>query len=159
MDSPDIGSILNFTRIDARLACAGQPLPEHFPALAASGVKAVVNLATSASTGHLPDEPELCAKAGLHFTWLPVAWDSPTLDDYLAFQDWLDAHRAGSVLVHCAKNWRASMFCALYLMKREGWDAARARDFVQGVWEPGEAWTKLARRILGEEPDRPGEFF
>lgn len=159
MDSPDIESILNFTRINARLACAGQPRPEHFALLAASGVAAVINLATSASTGHLPDEAELCEREGLDFTWLPVAWDAPTIEDYRAFAAWLDANRARSVLVHCAKNWRASMFCALSLIQREGWELARARDFVLGVWEPDETWTRLARRVLGENPDKRGQFF
>jgi protein tyrosine phosphatase (PTP) superfamily phosphohydrolase (DUF442 family) len=157
MPSPE--GILNYVRMDSRLACAGQPGQEHFQLLAASGVEAVLNLATSASTGHLPDEPELCRRAGLDFTWLPVAWGAPALDDYRAFQDWLEANRARSVLVHCAKNWRASMFCALWLFLREGWDPERARDFVLGVWEPDETWTKLARRALGENPDQPGKLF
>ncbi|MBI4805310.1 MAG: protein tyrosine phosphatase family protein [Desulfovibrio sp.] len=147
MSSQDI---LNFTTIDERLASSGQPMPEHFPILADEGFEAIINLATNASTGHLPKEPELCSMAGLQFTWLPVAWDAPTVEDYLAFQDWLDAHRHRKVLVHCAKNWRASLFCALYRVIREGLDPASAWDEVLGVWEPDEVWSKLARKVLAQ---------
>jgi len=140
--------ILNFVRLDPRLACAGQPRAEHFPALPGLGFEAVLNLATEASTGHLSQEPELCLRAGLDFAWLPVDWKAPTLDDFQAFQRWLDARRSRSVLVHCAMNWRASLFCALYRVLREGRDPAQAREDVLGVWEPDGVWTALAGDIL-----------
>lgn len=140
--------IPNFVSIDQGLACAGQPRPEHFPLLAQAGFQAVINLATSASSGHLPDEPELCARAGLNFTWLPVAWDAPTVADYRAFEVWLDANRGRKVLVHCAKNWRASLFCAVYRVVNEGLDPLKARDSVLEVWEPDAVWTALARQVL-----------
>lgn len=140
--------ILNFTPIDERLASSGQPMPEHFPVLAEEGFVALINLATKASTGHLPMEPDLCARAGIEFAWQPVAWDAPTVEDYLAFQDWLDANRHRKVLVHCAKNWRASMFCALYRVIREGLPPAAAWEEILEVWEPDEVWSKLARKVL-----------
>ena len=140
--------ILNFCELDARLACAGQPQPEHFSLLAREGFEAVINLATSASTGHLPGEAELCARAGLEFFWLPVSWDAPCVADYQAFQDWLDPRRSRKVLVHCALNWRASLLCAVYRVLREGYDPATAREDVLGVWEPDPVWTRLASDIL-----------
>lgn len=144
----ELEAILNFTPVDARLASSGQPGAEQFGLIAGAGFEAVANLATQASTGHLPAEPELCAGHGLAFTWLPVSWDKPTPEDYLSFQDWLDANRARKVLVHCAKNWRASMFCALYRVLREGLPLEEARAQVLDVWEPDAAWTALSREVL-----------
>jgi len=143
-------SILNFTPLDERLACSGQPGREQFPWLVDQGYEAIINLATSASTGHLPDEPELCARAGLAFTWLPVDWKAPRVSDYRAFQDWLDVSRQGKVLVHCAMNWRASLFCALYRVIREGLGPEQASEDVLGVWEPDAVWTALSEAILAE---------
>ena len=140
--------IPNFVSIDKGLACSGQPLPGHFPLLAREGFKAVINLATSASSGHLPEEAGLCAEAGLDFTWRPVSWDAPTIEDYRAFEAWLDANRGRKVLVHCAKNWRASLFCAVYRVVNEGLDPMTARDAVLEVWEPDAVWTGLARQVL-----------
>jgi protein tyrosine phosphatase (PTP) superfamily phosphohydrolase (DUF442 family) len=140
--------ILNYTPIDDRLASSGQPKPGEFPLLAAEGFQAVINLATQASTGHLPNEPELCALAGLDFTWLPVDWKAPRVEDYLAFQGWLDANRGRKTLAHCAMNWRASLFCALYRVNREGMDPVLAREEVLGVWEPDAVWSELARKVL-----------
>lgn len=143
-----VEDILNFTALDERLASSGQPAPAQFALLAREGFTALINLATEASSGHLPDEPGLCARAGLDFTWRPVAWNAPTLDDYLFFQRWLDANRARKVLVHCAKNWRASTFCALYRVIREGLGQDAAWEEVRGVWEPDEVWIELARQVL-----------
>lgn len=140
--------ILNFYEIDERLSCAGQPGPEQFAALARDGYRAVINLATEASTGHLPDEPALCAACGLDFLWLPVAWDAPRPHDYQAFAAWLAPRRAGKVLVHCAKNWRASLFVFLYRVLREGAQPAQAWEDVLEVWEPDQMWTELARTVL-----------
>ncbi|GFK94010.1 Beta-lactamase hydrolase-like protein [Fundidesulfovibrio magnetotacticus] len=155
MTDPDI---LNFVRLDDRLACAGQPLPGHFPLLAARGFRAVVNLATEASTGHLPGEAALCRAEGLDFSWIPVPWDAPTSGDFQAFEAWLAPRRAGHVLVHCAKNWRASLFCALYRVLHEGRDPEKAREDVLEVWEPDAAWSALAREVLasrGRDPFLP----
>jgi len=153
MDGLD--SILNFTPLDARLASSGQPRAEQFPLVAAHGFTAVINLATEASTGHLTQEPQLWAGLGVDFTWRPVDWKAPTQDDYHFFQDWLDAHRAGKALVHCAMNWRASMFCALYRVIREDLPYEDAREAVLDIWEPDDTWTSLSRDILaahGREP-------
>ncbi|MFP5240060.1 MAG: protein tyrosine phosphatase family protein [Acidobacteriota bacterium] len=143
-----VAGILNYVEVDALLSCSGQPRVEDFAALAADGFKEVINLATAASTGHLPDEAELCAKAGLGFTWLPVAWDAPTIGDFEAFRAWLAPRRRGRTLVHCAKNWRASLFVALYRALEEGLAPDAAWEEVLSVWEPDDVWTAFAREVL-----------
>lgn len=148
--------ILNFFQIDDGLACAGQPKAEEFRQLADAGYRAVINLATEASTGHLPDEPALCAACGLEFLWLPVAWDAPRPEDYQVFARWLDTHRhrESKVLVHCAKNWRASLFVFLYRVLRQQADPARAWEDVLEVWEPDTVWLKLACDVLASAPGK-----
>ena len=146
-------AILNFLAIDDRLACAGQPRPEEFRLLADAGYRAVINLATAASTGHLSEEPALCAACGLEFLWLPVAWDAPRLKDYQAFAQWLAAHRKDKVLVHCAKNWRASLFVFLYRVLQEAAEPALAWQDVLEVWEPDGVWLAFAREVLAASGD------
>jgi len=145
-----IEDILNYTPIDARLASSGQPKPEHFALIANAGSTTIINLATAMSTGHLSNEAELCARAGLDFTWQPVDWNAPALADYFQFQQWLDSNRSRMVWVHCALNMRASLFCALYRVIREGLSPGKAREEVLEVWEPNEIWTGLAGKVLAE---------
>lgn len=154
----DLDAILNFTPIDSRLASSGQPGPDQFTLLARSGFTAALNLATPASTGHLPEEPDLCRKAGLDFAWMPVAWDNPLPADFEAFRAWLDANRTRKVLVHCAKNWRASLFCALYRMTREGLDPEAAREAVLEVWQPDGVWSAFAEKVLAGHGLAPLRF-
>ena len=52
----DLASIRNFLRVNDQFCTGGQPRPEHFDMLNHEGVKAVINLRTSAE--HRADEAE-----------------------------------------------------------------------------------------------------
>ncbi len=151
----DLEAILNFIAIDDRLASCGQPEAGQYALIAANGFETVINLATEKSTGHLPDEAAICRAAGLEFTWLPVDWQAPRLEDYLAFQKWMDENRPSKALVHCAMNWRASMFCALYRVVREGLSPDAAREAVLEVWQPEGAWTEFSDAVLAAHGHPP----
>ena len=142
--------ILNFFAVDERLACCGQPRPERFSLIARAGFETVVNLATRSSSGHLPEEPVLWRNLEVEFTWLPVEWESPRAEDYHAFEAWLMPRRRRRCLVHCALNWRASVFVCLYRIRRENVPPGLAWRDVLEVWEPNPVWKDLTRHLLGD---------
>jgi hypothetical protein len=47
------------------------------------------------------------------------------------------------VFVHCAANFRASAFMAVYGELRLGWDRARADRHARTFWEPNPTWQRL----------------
>jgi hypothetical protein len=61
----------------------------------------------------------------------------------------MDGRIAKGVLVHCALNYRASAFLALYRVRRLGWERGRALDDLASFWKPEPAWQELIDRILG----------
>ena len=128
------------------LFSSGQPEARHWPALAAAGIRSVVNLRPRAE---LPgrDEPAEVAVGGLAYASIPVA-DAGALsrDAALAFVRAL-RELPSPVLVHCATGNRVGALVAL----REAWfagaDAPSALD--RGVAAGLGSLATQIRRQLG----------
>ena len=65
----------------------------------------------------------------------------------------MDGWGGKRTLVHCAANYRASAFVALYGELRLGWSRARADEQVRKLWAPNETWLgfidRCRREVLG----------
>jgi uncharacterized protein (TIGR01244 family) len=111
------------------LLTAGQPSPADFEALAASGLKHVVNLRpTSEDAGF--DEAALAARLGLKYTVIPVA-GPPDVTEANARK--LDAALAATqgepTLVHCASSNRVGALLALRAAQLQGLPKEQALAF------------------------------
>lgn len=95
------------------LLTAGQPGPGDFEALAAAGLKRVVNLRPeNEDPGY--DEPALAARLGLHYQVIPVAGPGDlTPDSARALDAALQAAGSDPVLIHCASSNRVGALLAL----------------------------------------------
>lgn len=95
------------------LLTAGQPTPSDFEALAAAGLKHIVNLRPASEDAGF-DEAALAAKLGLRYTVVPVA-GPPDLNAQRVGE--LDAALGAAgdepVLVHCASSNRVGALLAL----------------------------------------------
>ncbi len=78
------------------------------------GVKLVLNLAMPDSDFALPDERAVVELLGMDFIHIPVPFSAPTIEHFLQFERELVLRYDPMILVHCAYNWRASSFVALY---------------------------------------------
>ena len=126
--------------IDGAPVTAGQPTEEQMRALARSGVRMVINLGLADADYSLPDEAGLAESLGMMYHHLPVAFDSPSLEDLRSFFALLDVPPGTAILVHCAANYRATCFVALYGEKHLGWSRAQADDYIALVWTPDPVW-------------------
>ncbi|HUP93167.1 MAG TPA: 50S ribosomal protein L11 methyltransferase [Solimonas sp.] len=145
-----VPQLINFLRIDAQLATAGQPQREHFPLLAADGYEAVINLAMPASPNFLSDEAALCAQHGLQYFHIPVPWEHPTAQDFERFCALADELAQRKLLVHCALNKRVSAFVYLLRVLRRGVDAEDAARDLRRIWEPEPGWRDFIDRMLAQ---------
>jgi uncharacterized protein (TIGR01244 family) len=128
-------SIRNYRQVDERHTTAGQPNEEQLKAVAAAGFKSVINLATIDPRYSLEDEAAAAKSLGLTYYHVPVVWEKPTQADFEAFERAMQAAGDSKTLVHCAANFRATAFYALYAMKHLGWPEARAEEFRASVWK------------------------
>jgi protein tyrosine phosphatase (PTP) superfamily phosphohydrolase (DUF442 family) len=133
-------SIKAFTTVTDHLSTAGQPAAEAIPALRAAGFERVINLGLLDQPYSLPDERASVAAAGMAYCHIPVPFDAPAPEHFAAFLAEMDSAPGAKVFLHCAANYRASSFAAIYGVRRLGWDRDRAESFLARVWAPNQVW-------------------
>lgn len=108
----------------ANLLTAGQPTPADIEALAAAGLKHIVNLRPVTEDAGF-DEPALATKLGLSYTVVPVAGPGDLNLDRVRDLD-AAMNKAGSqpTLVHCASSNRVGALLAL----RAAWLQGKSAD-------------------------------
>ncbi|MEX0350557.1 MAG: protein tyrosine phosphatase family protein [Paracoccaceae bacterium] len=143
-----LDDILNFRQVSDRLTLSGQPTEDQITALADAGVTDIINLGPHDNKGALEDEPGTVAAAGMTYHYIPVDFDNPTEQDYIAFTDTLVALGDARVHVHCIYNARVSAFM-LRLAREWHGDSTAAEALMEGIWRPGGVWAAF----LGHEAD------
>jgi protein tyrosine phosphatase (PTP) superfamily phosphohydrolase (DUF442 family) len=139
--------IYNFIPISETLGTSGQPTEAQMSEIAAAGYKVVVNLALGKSENALTDEAGTVHVLGMTYHHIPVVWESPQLSDFEQFCPLMDSLAGQKVFLHCAANYRASMFVALYAEKRWGWTHAQADAHIRRIWEPDEVWARFIENV------------
>ncbi len=144
--------ICNFIALSYTVLTGGQPTEAQLAAAAGAGVQAVINLALTNSDNALPDEAATVRSLGMEYIHIPVVWDQPQRSDLERFMDEMESRQGRKLLVHCAMNYRASCFVALWRFLRHDWGTAQAYDFMHRVWDPQEypAWKAFIEECLGE---------
>jgi len=141
--------IYNFVQISENLATSGQPTEAQMSKIATAGYEVVVNLALPTSDNALKDEAGIVRALGMEYHNIPVVWEAPKLSDFEQFVPLMDSLAGRKVFVHCAANYRVSMFTALYAEKRWGWTQAQADAHIRRIWEPDEVWKKFIEEVRG----------
>ena len=143
--------IRNSLSISENLSTAGQPTAEQMRELAAEGIDIIVNLGVLDPGYCLPDEENLAESLGMAYHHIPVDFAAPQFESLTKFFDVLDASPGKRVFVHCAANYRVSIFVALYGQVRLGWSTDRANAHIRRLWNPNHTWSEFidaARRNL-----------
>ena len=141
-----LAEIRNFEAIDVRLGTAGQPTEAQLGEVAGAGYEAIVNLGLLDPKYCLPDEAASVAALGLAYRHIPVKFDAPTIEDFRTFAATMDQWNDKRVFVHCAANYRASAFVALYGELRLGWTRERADALAGKLWLPNDTWRAFIAR-------------
>lgn len=153
MDVAQPGDIINYLRIDDRLATSGQPSVEELAAVAREGTEVVINLALHDDPRYsLPDEAGSVTGLGMTYVHIPVKFDAPTEADLEAFFAAMETHRERKLLVHCAANKRVTAFLGLYRVLVQQWDVERAFEPMKAIWEPNTAWAPFIEAMLEKAP-------
>ena len=142
--------IINVRQVLPHLLTGGQPTEAELAAVASEGYTHVVNLGLLDPAYCLADEAGLARQLGMSYRHIPVDFQHPRMADLQTFTAELATHTGKRLFVHCAMNYRASAFTALFLEKNLGWERADADDLIRGVWEPYGAWPAFIAAARGE---------
>ena len=137
--------IVNFTQVDAVVACGGATETEALDGLAKDGFKTVVNFRLPAEEGANIEENAAHAKAlGLTYISLPFNGQEPdpkVVDQFLAT---ISDKANQPVYLHCGS---ASRVGAMWLVKRvvqDGWTVEKATDEARLIGLKSPALEKFA---------------
>ncbi|UVE64516.1 protein tyrosine phosphatase family protein [Burkholderia pyrrocinia] len=134
----NLSDMRNAKWIDAQTLTAGQPTDVQFAELARDGVTTVINLAPFDTRYSIDDEEGCVRRSGMQYHFLPVDFKQPALEDFDRFADLFRQVAGGRTLVHCAANYRVSVFVSHYKMIHDGWSAAQADEWIAGIWNTAE---------------------
>lgn len=102
------------------LVTGGQPTADDFKALAAAGLKHVINLRPTTEDAGF-DEAALVAKLGMRYTLIPVAGAGDLTEDNARKLDAAMAATAGQpTLIHCASSNRVGGLLAVRAARVQG---------------------------------------
>lgn len=138
--------IYHFYKVSDQLSCAGQPTGEQLRQLAAENYEVIVNLGLLNTKYALPDEAGLAGELGLSYYHIPVNFENPQLDDLANFIGYMKRCAGKKTMVHCAANYRASVFTGLYLLAIGEIDKQEMEDFIDDVWQPNTVWQQFLEK-------------
>lgn len=131
-----IADAYNYREISETVATSGIPTEEQLSGLKTEGFAAVINLLPDESSNAVAGEEDIIRDQGLEYYHIPVDFEDPTDEDFNAFTDALEGLGDQKILVHCASNFRASAFFALYAMKHIEWSEEQADELIDSLWDP-----------------------
>jgi protein tyrosine/serine phosphatase len=116
--------IENFGQVDDSYFRGAQPEPADYPALAAFGVRTVIDLTKDGRS----DESSLVQRAGMKFVRIPLTTsDAPSRAAVADFLKLVSDPANLPVFVHCqGGRHRTGTMTAIYRITKDGWSADRA---------------------------------
>jgi protein tyrosine phosphatase (PTP) superfamily phosphohydrolase (DUF442 family) len=145
-----MSAIYNFRKVSDKLACAGQPREGQLASLADDGYKVVINLGLAEGKYALKDEAASVNGLGMEYHHIPVIFDNPQVSELASFIELMNKHAEEKTFVHCAANYRASVFTGLYLFAADKLDEEGMLGFIEEIWQPDPAWQLFIKESLGE---------
>lgn len=149
----DPETIRNFQRISANWTTSGRLRVEDLDALAAIGVRHVVNLALDSHPEALANEAGELAARQIGYSHIPVPFDAPGEDHYAAFVAALEKAGDAPVHVHCIMNYRVSAFFYRYHRDALAMAEPEARALMVRQWDP-RAQDRAETRVWADFLDR-----
>lgn len=149
--SDALSAIHNYRAVDDRLGTSGQPTQAQLADVARAGFTTVINLALHDDPRYsLTDEAGAVRSLGLDYVHIPVQFAAPKQSELLSFFEAMEARTEEKVWVHCAANYRVTVFLGLYRMIRQGWPRERAFELMDGMWKPNDVWTAFIEEAMRE---------
>lgn len=145
--TPAPAGIVNFSRVDATVACGGATEPSAMAALAAEGFKTVINLRLPSEPG-VADEEAVVTAAGLTYLHLPMDPMAPTVAAAEHFLTVIADPSIQPVYIHCASANRVGAVWAIKRVVQDGWTREHAIEEGQAIGMKSQVMFDFVHRFL-----------
>ena len=124
--------VVNYTRIDATVACAGATPAEAMPAIKALGFASVINFRTAEEEGaNIGASQTAATAAGLNYIHIPFR--APSDETTEAFLSAIADGANQPAYIHCASANRVGAMWFIKRVKQGGWAQDRAMAEAEGI--------------------------
>ena len=144
-----VTGVVNFSRVDATVACGGETSPDAIRELAAQGFTSVVNLRLASEPG-VADEADVVAAAGLRYFHLPMNPNAPEVETAERFLEVLGDPANQPVYIHCASANRVGGVWAIKRVVQDGWSREDAIAEGQAIGLKSPVMLEFVHRVLDQ---------
>ena len=140
---------VNYTRVDATVACAGATSPEALADVKELGFVSVINFRTAGEQGAEIEASRAAAdEAGLKYFHIPFR--APTPADVERFLEVVADRDNQPVYIHCASANRVGAMWAIKRVKQDGWEVGRAMEEAETIGLRSEALKAFALSYVAQ---------
>ena len=126
--------IVNFSKVDAVVACGGATDTAALEGLKADGFKAIINLRQSSEEGaNVEAARQAAAAAGLTYIHIPFSGADPKADAVDQFLASVQDPANSPVFIHCASANRVGMMWLIKRVVADGWPLDKATEEAQRI--------------------------
>ena len=138
-------SILNYIKINDFISTSGQPTKKQFKKIAENDFEVVINLALYNSNNALKNEDKIINKNNMIYIHIPISWDKPEYKSLKLFCSILQTLQKQNkkVFIHCAKNYRVSVFMHYYL--KNILNIKKLKFNTPKEYTPNKTWQKILK--------------
>ena len=143
--------IVNFSRVDAVVACGGATDTAALDGLKADGFKAIINLRTAGEQGaNLEQNAARAKELGLKYISIPFNTQQPDAKAVDTFLGEIANKSNQPVYVHCGAASRVGAFWMIKRVLQDGWTIEKASEEAKLIGLRGEALEKFAMTYIAE---------
>lgn len=142
-----VAGVVNFTQVDATVACGGDTSPEAIAELGARGFRAVVNLRLPSEPG-VAEEAAVVEAAGMRYVHVPM---NPSAPEFATAEQFLAAvadPAVQPVYIHCASANRVGAVWAIKRVVQDGWTREDAVAEAQAIGMKSPVMLDFVQRFL-----------
>lgn len=135
--------VVNYTRVDATVACAGATPASAMPALRDMGFASVINFRTAGENGaDIEGSRAAATEAGLNYIHIPFR--TPTDETTGTFLDAIADEANQPAYIHCGSANRVGAMWYIKRVVQDGWDTDRAMAEAETIGLRSEALKSFA---------------
>ena len=140
---------MNYTRIDATVACAGATPAEAMPSLKRLGFASVINFRTAEEEGANIEASKMAAEqASLKYIHIPFRAPNPQVTE--EFLEAIADPANQPAYIHCASANRVGAMWFIKRVQQDGWDTDRAMAEAETVGLRSERLKEFAVSYIAE---------
>ena len=139
----------NFKQLDKFVSSSGTLKNIDLKSFLSENYSVVINLLPNDSEYAIEGEKKDLESLGIHYVYIPIDWSEPKHSDYEAFESAMTVNDGKKLHIHCAANYRASAFFAIYAYNHMGWSKSKLTAFINGIWKISEypVWVEFVSQL------------